>query len=154
MIIRRAGNADADLLAALNSEVQELHVHAAPELFRVVEPSEVAAWFQAQLADGATAWIAEDAGTAVGYALAITRHRPEGVFGKARHFVEIDQVGVLLSARRRGVCRALIDRIRESARTEGIGQLVLKSWVFNSAAHHAFRALGFAPESIQFVAEI
>jgi ribosomal protein S18 acetylase RimI-like enzyme len=92
-------------------------------------------------------------GAAVGYALAITRRRPEGVFGNARQYVEIDQVGVASTARRRGVCRALIDRIRERARAEGIPQVVLKSWAFNADAHHAFRRLGFTPETIQFVAE-
>ena len=153
MMVRRAGPADAEILAALNSAVQELHVHAVPERFRVVDVSAAAAWFRARLAEGATAWIAEDAGAAVGYALVITHHRPEGVFGTARHYIEIDQVGVASSSRRRGVCRALIARIRATARAEGIPQVVLKSWAFNTEAHHAFRRLGFAPETIQFVAE-
>ena len=96
------------------------------------------------------AWIAESDGSAAGYALTIIHDRSENAFSFGRRFCEIDQIAVALPFRRRGIARALVERVLEDARSRGISDVELTSWSFNTDAHHAFHALGFTPKVVRF----
>lgn len=52
--------------------------------------------------------------------------------------------------RRQGVCRALLDRAVTEAKLEGLAEVELSSWAFNTDALAAFRALGFQPRFVRF----
>ena len=96
------------------------------------------------------AWLAEQDGTAVGYVLTTLHERAETVFHKPRRIVEVDQIGVLPDHQRRGIGRALLNRVLEDARATGVEEVVLRSWAFNESAHEAFRRWGFTPRVIEF----
>ena len=96
------------------------------------------------------AWLAEQDGTAVGYVIAALHERAENVLHTPRRMVEVIQIGVLPEYQRRGIGRALLNRVLEYARATGVDEVVLSSWVFNESAHEAFRRWGFTPRIIEF----
>ena len=142
---------DVDVLAGLNQSVQELHVAHRPEYFKPGDAIAVAGWFRSKLEDGdVRGWIAEWDGSAAGYALTITYSRPKNAFGFARRWCEIDRIAVAPEFRRRGIARALVERVVEDAPLRGIMDVELTSWCFNTEAHEAFRALGFTEKVVRF----
>lgn len=142
--VRQASGSDVDALVVLNRFVQELHVARRPDYFKHVDERSVADWFRSMLWNSAVrAWIAESEGSPVGYALTVTRDRPENAFCSARRFCEIDHIAVSPAFRRRGIARALVERVLEDARLRAIPDVELTSWYFNADAHDAFRAPGF-----------
>jgi GNAT superfamily N-acetyltransferase len=148
--IRRALLGDESLLAELNSFVHELHVTNDPAYFKPAVKGEVAAWFRELLEKPSVRiWIAEDAHEGVGYVSTLHRERAENPFSRSRRWLEIDHIGVRPDYRRRGVGRALIEVALQAAKSGGIRDVELNSWVFNSGAHEAFRRLGFTPKVVR-----
>jgi ribosomal protein S18 acetylase RimI-like enzyme len=149
--IRRAVSGDEPVLAELNGFIQELHVRNNPAYFKPTVREDVVAWFQGLLQKpNAWVWIAEEDGVAVGYVSALQRERAESPFSHARRWLEIDHIGVHPEQRRRGLCRALVEVVLEAADDQGLRDVELSSWVFNSGAHEAFRRLGFQPKVVRF----
>ena len=149
--IRIAVLGDERALADLNAFVQNLHVENKPSFFKSADLDEVASWFRSLISDPAVKiWIAEEGGEPVGYAIMILHSREENPFCYARCFVEIDQIGVHPGYRHRGIGRSLIEHIIRTAHTEGIRDIELSSWSFNTEAHESFRRLGFKPKLIRF----
>jgi ribosomal protein S18 acetylase RimI-like enzyme len=146
LAIRRALRGDERVLAELNATVHESHVVSHPSQFRVASLDEVAAYFGELFGDeAARVWIAESAGVAVGYVSARLCERSEDVFCLDRRWMELDQISVSTDYQHSGVGRALVDRVGEAARLEGIDDVDLTRGCFNIAAGEAFRRLGFAP---------
>ncbi|MHB1312514.1 MAG: GNAT family N-acetyltransferase [Gemmatimonadaceae bacterium] len=149
--IRLAAPADVPLLVELNRTIQALHVGQRSDLFKEPEPRTIADWFAGKLASSnVRIWIAEADEEPVGYLLAVSQRRAEGPFTHARQCVEVDQVVVLLSHRRRGIARRLLEMAAEDASIRQLGDLELTSWQFNTEAHAAFRALGFKAQVTRF----
>jgi ribosomal protein S18 acetylase RimI-like enzyme len=150
VIIRPAVAGDEPTLAALTAHAHELHVAAHPEVFRPARLRDVTDWFAAFLkSPTAAAWIADDDGTAVGYATAQYHEQPESPFALARRWCQIDGLAVAPAHRRRGIARALIDAIVADASANGVRDIELNVWAFNEAAQAAFRRLGFAPRNLR-----
>lgn len=99
---------------------------------------------------GVRVWVAELECVPVGYALTILHERPDNPFRFAHRFCEIDQIAVSPAFRRRGVARALIERVLEDSRLHAIADVELTSWCFNSDAHEVFRAFGFTQKVMRF----
>jgi ribosomal protein S18 acetylase RimI-like enzyme len=59
-------------------------------------------------------------------------------------------VAVDPTCRRRGVGRALIEKIFRDAHDRGLSDVELSAWAFNDVARAAFRRLGFTPKTIRF----
>jgi ribosomal protein S18 acetylase RimI-like enzyme len=153
--VRQADAGDVEALVVLNQFVQNLHIAHQPGYFKHADAVLVADWFQCMLRNtAARVWIAELEGSPVGYALAITHDRPENAFCQARRFCEIDQIAVSAEFRRRGIARALVERVLEDAHSRAIYHVELSSWFFNADAHGAFRALGFSEKSVRFARKI
>lgn len=149
--VRQGGEGDEHMLANLNSFVQELHVANAPERFKPVETFAVAEWYGKMLKNpDCRVWIAEADELPAGYVLSVCYDRPENPFCFRRVYCEIDQISVSPEFRRKGVARALIERVLAEARAVGIRDIELNSWSFNTEAHDTFRALGFHPQIVHF----
>jgi GNAT superfamily N-acetyltransferase len=130
--------------------VQALHVQGNASFFRATTIEQVAAWFKERLeSKDAYAWVGEDEGVAVAYALVMTQERPATPFTTAVLRYEVDQIGVLPDARRRGHARRLLEHVCTHAREAGASEVILKSWAFNSGAHAAFERLGFEAQVVQ-----
>lgn len=151
MLIRLAGEEDVLQLVRLNGIVQRMHVDGRPSVFKEPAPGEVEAWFNGLIGNGpGRIWVAADETRVLGYAGVIRLDRPGHLFCHARKYWEIDQISVLPESRRRGVATALLRHIATQARSEGITEIRLSSWVFNQDAHETWRKLGFRAQIIRY----
>jgi GNAT superfamily N-acetyltransferase len=149
--IRRAVLGDERTLAELNAFVHDVHVISNPAYFKPSVREEVIAWFLGLLEKSTVRiWVAEVDGVPVGYASTFLHERAETAFCHSRRWLEVDQLGVRPDWRRRGIARALVQVVLGMAKDEGIREVELSSWVFNNAAHDAFRRLGFTPRVVRF----
>jgi ribosomal protein S18 acetylase RimI-like enzyme len=149
--IRAAQRADAGCLARLNATVHARHLEARPDFFKATQLQEVVDWFQSLLERPSTrCWLALADAEPVGYLLMREYQRPENVFCLARHWHEIDHVGVEAQYRGRGIGRALVQTALAAARGTGAREVELASWSFNAEAHAMFRRSGFVPRLLRF----
>ena len=149
--IRAAVLGDEQSVAVLNGFVQGLHVAKRPDSFRPSTQDEVVEWFRGLLKNtSARMWIAEEAGTAVGYALTMVQERSENPFCRSRRWCEIDQIAVDPRLRRRGVASALIQKALTEAAADGFSEVELCTWSFNVEAQSLFRKFGFQPKFLRW----
>jgi GNAT superfamily N-acetyltransferase len=151
LAIRSISDGDVDTLLTLKASVHALHVAARPDVFKPMSSAELGRWLRDRLAeDDTSGWLAERGGTRLGYVLAAHRSRPETSFSHARQWLEIDEVVVEPSERRRGVARALIERVAAEGETLGLDGVELTAWAFNDTAHAAFERAGFRPMTLRY----
>ncbi|MEV4806508.1 GNAT family N-acetyltransferase [Nonomuraea sp. NPDC049421] len=145
--VRRATEADAVVLARLNEIVHALHVEARPDVFVPAgDKEEVARLFVRFLGrEGALAFLAEEAGRAVGYVTGVVHRREGDVMMRARSFVSIEHIAVDPEVARSGVGSALARAVREAGRAAGCTSVLTDVWDFNEAALAFFAELGFRP---------
>ncbi|MEO8185359.1 MAG: GNAT family N-acetyltransferase [Deltaproteobacteria bacterium] len=149
--IRHARPEDDACLARLNATLHAEHLRERPDFFKPTSSEEVAGWFRALLEKPTTrCWIAESDGDAVGYLLMREYQRPENTFCLARHWHEIDHVGVEAAFRGRGIGRTLVQTALAAAAASGAREVELASWSFNTSAHAMFRRCGFVPRLLRF----
>jgi len=142
---------DEGILARLCAEVQELHVRERPDVFQATDVAALEQWFRGVLAEGsASVWICDVGDEPAGYVLVREERRPENVFCHARHWHEVDQISVHPRFQRRGIARALLRCVTESAAAEGVGEVELNTWPFNAPAQSAFAKLGFSVKTVRF----
>lgn len=151
VIVRRAEAGDIPQLVELSAMIQAAHVAAEPAFFKPAQPGETAAWFAVELERGSLSiWVAAEGDDLVGYAVTAPQVRDENVFCYARSWWEVDQLGVRLGWRRRGVARALLTAIAAAGREAGVARLQLSTWSFNTSAQEAWRHLGFEPQASRY----
>src|SRR5262245_51534411 len=140
------------MLAALSARVQELHARERPEVFKPVDLPGLERWFADALASGsARIWIAHVGEKPVGYAVVVEQRRADTVFTYARRWLEVEQIGVDPAYRRRGIARDLFRHVTEAAIADGVSEIELNTWSFNSAAQLAFERLGFVAKNLRFI---
>jgi ribosomal protein S18 acetylase RimI-like enzyme len=76
------------------------------------------------------------------YVIAVARSVRVAAHDKLRY---LESIWVAPTHRKRGVCRALIDRIAETERQAGVTTLLLWVLEHNHDAYSAYKALGFEP---------
>ena len=149
--IRAAVLGDEQRLTVLNRFVQDLHVAERPESFKANAQEEVLEWFRGLLESASSrTWIAEEAGTAVGYVLTMVQERSENPFCRSRRWCEIDQIAVDPGFRRKGVASALIQKALTAAAGDGFAEVELCTWAFNVEAQSLFRKFGFEPKFLRW----
>ena len=149
--IRAAVPDDAEVLARLNSIVQDLHRARRPDQFRSTAFDELMRWYRSRLVDPSTqAWIAENDSNPVGYALAMLQRRPATPFAPVRTWYEVDQIAVHPDHRRQGIGRSLMEVALAAASDLGVRNVEVSSWAFNEDMHHLLGNLGFAAKVLRF----
>jgi ribosomal protein S18 acetylase RimI-like enzyme len=148
-LIRKAGERDADALASLNADVQQLHAAALPWLFKPAGPETFAPADIAALLERPDNlfFIAEVDGAAAGYAYAQIVHRPETSFHYAHDLVHLHHISVRPAHRRHGVGAGLLAAVRAAASENGIALVTIDVWTFNDTARAFFRRHGFVPNT-------
>lgn len=142
--VRRASAADAEIVAALNADVQAIHAAAMPWRFKVpgpdtFPPSEMVAL----LATGNFAFfIGEVEGEPAGYLFLEIQRRPATFQMFAYDMIYIHHVSVRPQFRRQGVGRALLDTAKAMARDLGMERMALDVWTFNDEARAFFDRYG------------
>jgi len=145
--IRKATIEEAPLIASLGAHVQRLHHEQRPDWFKPADATATVDWYREMFMNpAATIYLAEDADEALGYVIAVVHQRPDTPLGRAQTVLEVDQIGVTPSKRRRGVGRALFNAVRELADQVSADRIALTTWSFNVEAHRFFEAEGFSTE--------
>jgi GNAT superfamily N-acetyltransferase len=145
--VRRATAADAELVSALNADVQAIHAAALPWRFKqpgpgTFPPSEAAALIARP---GHLVFIAEADGEAAGYAYAEVIRRPATVFHHAYESIYLHHISVSPSHRRHGAGTALLAAVRAAGKELGIDLLTADVWSFNKDARAFFRRHQLTP---------
>jgi ribosomal protein S18 acetylase RimI-like enzyme len=147
MKLRRATADDALVVATLGAVIQASHQPERPDWFKPANPASALELYREMLSDSkVTVFLAEEGDDALGFLMAVTHERPDTPLSFAQTVLEIDQIGVAPSARRRGVGHALFQAALELAEEVSARRVVLTTWVFNDGAHRFFESEGFAIE--------
>jgi GNAT superfamily N-acetyltransferase len=171
MTIRRAIEADAEAVSALQREIQALHAWSLPHLFKPPEPGSFSAERVRSLLDtaGVRIWIAEvepaadtaggaaEAGGSTqraapvpaGYLYGELSRQGETVLRAAHSSVYVNHICVTAAHRRRGIGRGLLAAAGAWAREEQADAVLLDVWGFNAAAQAFFAKEGFAPFTLR-----
>lgn len=145
--IRRANDGDAEIVSALNHDVQAIHAGALPQRFKPPGPDTFpASAVKTLLAKPENILLLAHVGShAAGYAYAELITRPETAFRYADQMIYVHHISVGQRFRKLGVGRALLDAVRNVGAELGIAALALDVWTFNEEAYNFFRHCGFTP---------
>jgi diamine N-acetyltransferase len=135
---------DHELLASLNGEVQELHHHLYPQIFKPFNKAAVAEALRTFLENkSCTAFIAWDGSVAVGYMIVFLRSSGDNAFHYDVRTLYVDQIGVLSEHRNKGVGNLLLKKAEELAAEVNAQRLELDHWSANTVAATFFRRKGY-----------
>jgi GNAT superfamily N-acetyltransferase len=145
--VRPATIADAPVLSSLNGEVQAVHAAALPDWFKPPSPSQFSPDTIATLVarPDRFLFVAEVDTELVGYAFARVASQPETPWRYAFSMIFVDQIGVRAAWRRKGVGRALVAAVRDTAADMDVSLVALDVWAFNAEALAFFGRCGFEP---------
>jgi len=145
MDVRLATPNDAELISALNAEVQKVHVEALPHLFKPASPETFPASFVRQLlANPDTCiFIGSLHDEPVGYLYAQIIRRPETELRHAWERLHIHHISSHPAHHRRGCGHALIQAVVQFAKEHGLTTMTLDVWSFNTQARSFFATEGF-----------
>ena len=144
MIIRPALKNDLPRINELRHQVSELHYSARPDMFIPGFPQEISDYLQVMFnADDRQIIVAEMNNQIVAFACLAEKTTPATPYRPARHYLEVDEIGVDESVRRQGVGRKLFEEIRCIAMKKGFKRIELNMWDFNEDALKFYEAIGF-----------
>jgi ribosomal protein S18 acetylase RimI-like enzyme len=148
--VRVAVMEDADAIARLTAEVQQLHNEALPGIFKTPSDRLFSRERLATLLHDAnsTVAVAESNGDVIGHIYGIIMQRAENDFKVADKYMYIQQIGVRKDFRRLGAGRALIAFIEGRAVASEVSGLQLDYWAFNTRAQSFFESCGFSPSQV------
>jgi GNAT superfamily N-acetyltransferase len=147
--VRRAGPADAAVLADLHEPLHRLHAQAVPEDYPPYDPEAARTYYAGVLADPLRLfWVAESDGRPVGQVGCELVDRPATPFTRAVRMLYVHQLSVLEDARRAGVGRALMQVAEQEAARSGCHRLRLDHRPFNEGAHRFYEALGYRTHQV------
>jgi GNAT superfamily N-acetyltransferase len=150
--IRRATTDDAELLAELNTEIQQMHADAVPKFFKDADSKNPAliADYDRRLNDEHTyVFIAEADSQAVGSMVLVHRQIEENPYAFANTRLVIDQISVNASHRGKGVGHAFMEEAKAVCKTLNVDYLALNVWAFNSQAIEFYKREGFENMALQ-----
>ena len=150
--IRHATLADAELLAKLNKDVQQIHADAYPRVFKQPDNfAEIVADFKSRIladADGFVL-IIEAEQEAVGYIYVKVVNRPENAYIYAQKYMLVDQISIKPACQNKGYGQKLMQAVRDEAVAQGIHRVMLDTYEFNSNAQQFYAKMGFERMKIQ-----
>jgi ribosomal protein S18 acetylase RimI-like enzyme len=145
--VRQATVTDAELISALNADVQAIHASALPGRFKPPAPESFpTAEAAALLANSDNlVFLADVHREAAGYAYSEVVRRTETSLTYAYEAIYLHHISVRPEYRRQGVGSALLRTVRASGHGLGIKLLILDVWSFNEDARAFFQRHGFSP---------
>ncbi len=154
-MIRITPSTDHVLIATLNSEVQELHHHMHPEIFKPFSKEGIEAAIQSFLSDSNwKAFVAWDGEVPVGYIMLVLRETGDNAFHYNTRSLYIDQVGVSEKNRKLGIGQLLMNHAEQFAKENNITRLELDHWTANIIAANYFRKHGYVLSKERLVKQI
>jgi len=142
--IRIEESKNAELLARLNYDVQDLHRQIEPTIFKSHSNEDMSKLFTEALKDkNVQAYVCYFDEQPVGYVLLGKRNLPETHFRYGYSVIYIEQICVKRSFKGKGIGKALIDTAKEYANKKGISRIELDFWSKNKKAGEFFSSQGF-----------
>jgi diamine N-acetyltransferase len=146
MEIRSAALREAELLAEMNRDVQQIHTEIAPDIFKEYSKDSMKDLFAISLQDdNKKCFIAFEESEPAGYALFSKVHYQETYFKHAYSVIYIEQICVLKKFKGRCLGKELIRQIKAYAENQGITRIELDYWCKNVDAGQFFSLQGFTP---------
>ena len=147
--IREATAHDIPELAALQVEINDVHVQALPHIFRtIVADAQTEAFLRPLVEDeGTHLFVAEAAGRLAGYVALRLVDAPETPIHVPRRSVSLDTVVVAHAFRRRGIGAMLVEHVHSWAKDRGVNYVDLTVFEFNDAARAFYEKLGYVTVS-------
>jgi ribosomal protein S18 acetylase RimI-like enzyme len=146
--IRPALPSDIAAILPLFEALDEHHRLALPDVFRKpIDARREQSWLDWLIAGpDQTMLVAEGPHVEIiGFVVLISRSIAANIVRDARRFVEINELVVGSTARRRGVGRSLVEASTAWARVRGIPNLEVSAWSFNVETIAFYRSVGFQP---------
>ena len=135
---------DAELIAVLNEEVQDLHHKLYPSRFKPYNKNEVAPAFKAMLSQhNCKAYVAYDDGVPAGYIIFFIKEVDDSPFHYRNRSVYIDQLAVQKKHRKKGIGKLLLETAAKLAADLSIADIELDYWHENKDAALFFEKQGF-----------
>jgi ribosomal protein S18 acetylase RimI-like enzyme len=147
--IREATQADYPALCAVFAEVHALHCAALSQIFRQpATPALPEEYVAETIADpGAALLVAEQDNHVVGLLIVKLQEAPNLPIFVPRRYAIIHNLAVRSERRRAGIGRALMARAHRWARDQGVSEVELSVWEFNTTALAFYEQLGYATMS-------
>jgi ribosomal protein S18 acetylase RimI-like enzyme len=138
-------------LRTWREEINAIHHQAFPAIFAGPGPVERdrAHWGSGIGRAGYACYVAEEAGTVVGFVAAAVINETHSLLQPAR-IVRIGSVGVAAHMRGQGIGSALMRHAEIWASQVGASELRLNVWAFNEPALSMYRELGYELHSYNF----
>jgi ribosomal protein S18 acetylase RimI-like enzyme len=135
MNIRRAQEKDAPAIHRLLSEVLEIHAGLRPDIFvpGTTKYTDEEVRQMLTLADRPVFVAVDDQDAVLGYAFCVLQRQPAVNNRRAMTMLYVDDLCVDGAARGMGIGQALLDRVKDYARTLGCYEVTLNVWEGNSA---------------------
>lgn len=151
LVYRHAGADDEEGLGRLGAELTRRH-HAMDAGRFMVPPPDVergyGRWLVREAArPGAIVWVATEDEVVVGYAYATIEGRDWNEL--LEDHGKLHDLLVAESARKRGIARELVGRMRAELVLRGCPRILLDTATSNEAAQRLFASLGFRPTMIE-----
>lgn len=128
-------------ITPMKEQIHAQHVAGRPDLFA---PLEDLSAFEAYVReDGLRLFLAERDGEPLGYALTRVVDRAANPYMRRRFFLRVEEICVDERFRRQGVGCALMQAVREEAKSMGCPRVVLDVWSFNEEAMRFYQSMGF-----------
>ncbi len=144
MKIEIVSTKDANLLARLNHDVQEIHYNIEPEIFKPFDLENMEIFFQKVLENSSvTAYIAKVDGKSAGYMLLAENITAENPFKYSYTVLHIDQICVDSEFKGKGIGKALVDFAKKYAIERQIRRIEMNYWTQNTNSGEFFRSQGF-----------
>jgi ribosomal protein S18 acetylase RimI-like enzyme len=143
--VREALLTDVPALGALLIEVHDLHVAALPHIFQpIATDAQTETFLRGQLThDDSQAFVADHAGTLVGYLWIRIQQAPALHLFVPRRYAEIDTIVVAATHRHQGIGRALVERAHEWAAAQRVDEVRIVVYEFNQDAIQVYDRLGY-----------
>ncbi len=137
---------DAHLLAILNHDVQELHHHIEPLIFKPHSIEAMEQLFIGMLEnESMSAYVVYVDSEPAGYVILNIRKYPETPFRYAYTAIEIDQICVDSKFKGQGLGKCLVDFAKTFANEKGIHRIEMNFWMQNENSGQFFTSQGFKP---------
>ncbi len=145
MQIRLATQEDAEIISALNMDVQKIHAEALPHLFKpptqdAFPPTQIREWLETP---GHYIYLGYLEGQAIGYIYAEVRQQPETSWRYALESIYIHHICLKAEYQTKGHGAELMEAVKVLAQEKGIKTLALDVWSFNIKAKAFFHKQGF-----------
>ena len=144
MEIRKASLHDLDTLVELNAEVQEIHIKIRPDIFKFPGTTEIRKAFLSMIDDlNYLVFLCSHQGNDVGYFILHLIRKDAHAFKFSEKYIELEQISILKKYRHKGIGKAILEYIKQTAHQLSIDRIDLTVWTENTQSLEAFKKLEF-----------